>query len=78
MFRGGELQGVAFVIVPGTQVNRVTFAAAFGHPHDVDEESDAFFGFRGKKLQVPQVSDVSYGFDLHANRKYIPALAGMS
>ena len=58
LFRGRELEGMALVIVPGAQVDRIAFPAAFGHPHDVDEEAHALFGFRGEKLQVPQMGDV--------------------
>ena len=43
---GGEFQSMAFVIVPGAQVNGVAFAAAFGHPHDVGEEAQAGIGLR--------------------------------
>ena len=58
LFRRRELQGVALVIVPGAQVDRVAFPAAFGHPHDVHEEAHAFLGFRSEQLQVPQVGDI--------------------
>ena len=57
-FRGGELQRVALVIVPGAQVDRVAFAAALGHAHDVDEEAQALFGLGRKHLQMAQMGDV--------------------
>ena len=75
LLRGGELEGVALVIVPGAQVDRIAFPAAFGHPHDVDEEAQAFLRLGGEKLQMPQVGDVSDGFVLHANCKVYRAAA---
>jgi len=62
-----ELQSVALVIIPGAEIDRIAIPAAFGHPHDVDEEADTFFWFRSENLQVPQMGDIGNGFVLHAN-----------
>jgi hypothetical protein len=66
---GGEFQRVALIIVPGAQVDRVAFSAAFGHSHDVGEEAQALLRLGRKHLQMAQVGDVSDGFVLHANLK---------
>jgi hypothetical protein len=56
--RRSELERVALVIVPGAKVYRVAFPAAFGHPHDVDEETKALFGLRREQLDVCQVREI--------------------
>ena len=65
LFGRGELQRMTLVIVVRAQVNRITLAAAFGHAHHVDEEAQAFLGFRREQFEVAQVGHVHNRFRLH-------------
>jgi hypothetical protein len=57
-FRRRQLQRVMFVIVPSAQKDGVAAAAALGHPHDVDEEMEAFLRLRRQQLDVREVGEI--------------------
>ena len=65
LFRRGQLQRVALVIVIRAKINRIAFASAFGHAHDIDEEAQAFLGLGREQFQMAQVGQVHDGFRLH-------------
>src|SRR5581483_7882065 len=69
LFGGGELQGVAFVIVVSAQIDGVALTPALGHSHNVDKEAHALVEFGRKHFDMAQVGDISDRFVLHANLK---------
>src|SRR5271165_7079876 len=52
---------MVLVVVPGTQVHRITLAAVLGQAEDVDEEPQAFVEFGCQQLDVPKVRDLVQG-----------------
>src|SRR4029077_6675816 len=44
--RVGELERIALIVVPATQVDAAVFFPALRHPHDVDEKPAAVLDFR--------------------------------
>jgi hypothetical protein len=59
--RAGQLQGMQRIVTPGAKINRIPCPPTFMQAHDVFEEGDALFEFRGEYFYVAQVRDVLKG-----------------
>jgi SpoVK/Ycf46/Vps4 family AAA+-type ATPase len=70
--RGGELQRVEFVIVPGAQIDGIALAPALRQAEDVDEEVEARLGLVREELDMAEMGNVEAGLGIHSQNPLEP------
>src|SRR5712692_6293115 len=58
---------MVFVVVPATQVNRLAFSRRLCHPQHIQEEPEAFVGFRRQQFHVPEMCQIENRFTFHSS-----------
>lgn len=66
LLSGCELQRMALIVIPGAQVDRVSFNPTLRHAQNVDKETETFLQLGRKYFYVSQMSHVHDRFTLHS------------
>src|SRR5262245_62765982 len=63
--RAGQLEGVALIVVPGSQIDRAASPAALGHAEHVLKKAQALCRPRGEHLKMGEMGHVHDRFIVH-------------